>query len=60
MNRKQSPRQNREIPKEDWEQSPLSVKQWVESQEKYLEEIQQKLAVLQAEKQSLQQANDGD
>ncbi len=60
MKSKKSPPKNREIPQSDWEQTPLRVKQWVESQEKYLEELQQKLAEVQAEKQSRKRASLGD
>lgn len=52
MDEKQWLPQNQEIPQEDWERTPLSVKQWVESREKQLRELEQRLAQRQAEQQS--------
>lgn len=62
MDIEQRPPRNREIPNDDWEQTPLSVKQLVENQserlgqlEERLGKLKQQLAELQAENQLLRE-----
>ena len=46
MNVEQSRGKNPEFPQADWERTPLSVKQWVESREERLGHLEQELAEL--------------
>lgn len=64
MNGEQCKGNNREIPNGDWERTPLSVKQWVETQaerlvqqEQEIGELKQQLAELQAKIENLSEQN---
>lgn len=43
MDVEQHPPRNREIPNDDWEQTPLSVKQLVENQSECLGQLEERL-----------------